>query len=333
MRLPAPRGPVSQQLCHILAGQPSELAPVASLPRRLIDDADCQLALWMLFELHYRGFEGVDPDLEWDPLLLHSRGMLEAGFEDELRALTADDVEQANRRGGSLTSRLTCLIDDLDGGSLAAFLQRQATVEQFADFMRQRSIYHLKESDPQSFVLPRIHGAAKVALAELQYDEYGAGRPERIHSGLFAEALEAMGIDSAYGAHIDEADATTLAVNNAMSMFALRRRLRGAALGHLAAFEATSSSPCRRIVSGIERLGLPAATATYFDEHVEADAAHEQVAIRNICATLVDDDPRLADDVLFGAASCLRLDELAGNQLLTAWHEAEVPDHLVEVSG
>src|SRR3546814_12371461 len=97
-----------------------------------------------------------------------------------------------------------------------------------------------------------------------------------------------------------------------MSMFALRRRLRGASLGHLAAFEATSSAPCRRIVGGVERLGLPQATAHHFDEHVEADAIHEQLAIRNICGTQVEADPRLAEDVLFGAASCLTMEQQPG---------------------
>ena len=99
----------------------------------------------------------------------------------------------------------------------------------------------------------------------------------------------------------------------------LSRRLRGAALGHLAAFETTSSVPCRRIAGGIERLGLPEVTAAYFHEHVEADAVHEQVAIRDICGGLVDEHPELRRDVLFGVAACLHLDVLAAEGLLERW--------------
>ena len=160
--------------------------------------------------------------------------------------------------------------------------------------MTQRSLYHLKESDPTAFVLPRLDGPAKAALAELLYDEYGGGRPDRLHATLFARALEGCGLDPAYGAYVDLTPGYTLAVNNAMSLFGLHRRLRGAALGHLAAFEATSSLPCRRIASGIRRLGLPDAVWDYFDEHVEADAVHEQVALRNICGTLVAGRARAA---------------------------------------
>lgn len=331
MHLPTPRGILSQHAAGVLAGCGAARPAASPLPyptgQQLLTDDDFQLALWMLFELHYRGFDDVDPDLEWDPQVLHMRSMMERCLEESLRALVASDVPPSGQAAHTLATQLADLIDDLDRGTLANYLRRRATRDQFADFLRQRSIYHLKESDPQSFVLPRIDGAAKAALAELQYDEYGAGRPERLHARLFADALDAMGLDSSYGAWIDETTGITLAVNNVMSMFALRRRLRGAALGHLAAFESTSSVPCRRILSGIERLGLPAAVAAYFDEHVEADAVHEQLAIHGICGALVDDEPELADDVLFGAACCLRVEELAGKALIASWKRSEEPEH------
>jgi pyrroloquinoline quinone (PQQ) biosynthesis protein C len=162
-----------------------------------------------------------------------------------------------------------------------------------------------------------------VALAELQYDEFGAGRPERLHSTLFARALEAAGLDASYGAHIDVVPALTLAVNNAMSMFGLHRRRRGAAMGHLAAFESTSSLPCRRYSAGADRLGFDERVQDYFDEHVEADAVHEQLALRSICQRLVDQDPALQRDVLTGAAVCVALDALAGRQMVDAWTDGQ----------
>ena len=136
---------------------------------------------------------------------------------------------------------------------------------------------------------------------------------------MYADALRAAGLDARYGAYIDEVSAVSLASANVMSLFGLNRRLRGAALGHLAAFEATSSVPCRKIAIGIERVGLPDAVTAYFHEHVEADAVHEQVATRDICGTLVAEDPLLRDDVLFGAACCLHLAALSGQELLQRW--------------
>jgi hypothetical protein len=117
--------------------------------------------------------------------------------------------------------------------------------------------------------------------------------------------------------------AATLAVNNAMSLFGLHRRLRGAAMGHLAAFETTSSLPCRRFAMGIRRLQMDETVADYFDEHVEADAVHEQLALRDICGTLVAENPMLAEDVLFGAAVCGRLDAVVAEQTLDAWQRGD----------
>jgi len=198
-----------------------------------------------------------------------------------------------------------------------------------------RSVYHLKESDPHAFGIPRLDGAPKVALAELQYDEFGGGRPDRLHSTLFARALEGAGLDPTYGAYVDVVPAPTLAVNNAMSLFALHRRLRGALMGHLAAFESTSSLPCRRYSGGAARLGFDERVGEYFDEHVEADAVHEQLAIRSICQRLVDQDPSLHRDVLVGTAACLRLDALSAHQMLDAWEggaSALLPDDRQEVA-
>ena len=39
----------------------------------------------MLYELHYRGFEDVDDDLEWNPTLLALRSELERDFLARLK--------------------------------------------------------------------------------------------------------------------------------------------------------------------------------------------------------------------------------------------------------
>ena len=325
MHLPLDRGPLSGAVLHALA-EGSEVDDdlvdrvhrTASTVDVLADD-DLQLLLWTLYELHFRGFEGVDPGREWDPQLLRVRAAVEGPFEAALRQRTASYVVQAREAADDVPDQVMHLIGAVPGPSLAHFLQREATREQLVEFMTQRSLYHLKESDPTAFVLPRLDGRAKAALAELLYDEYGGGRAERLHATLFARALEGCGLDPGYGAYVDLTPVYTLVVNNAMSLFGLHRRLRGAALGHLAAFEATSSLPCRRIASGIRRLGLPDVVWDYFDEHVEADAVHEQVALRDICATLVAETPALHDDVLLGAAVCLDLDALVAERMIESW--------------
>jgi hypothetical protein len=317
MQLPRPRGPISRHVIEALASGRDQASTHIGTAA-VLEDPDAQLALWMLFELHYRGFDGVPDDREWDLGLLELRRTLEQRFEQDLREATESSLA-ALRQAGEVGDQLLKLIAADSSPSPAAFLQRDASREQVLDFLRERSVQQLKESDPQSFVLPRIDGAAKVALAELQYDEYGGGRPERLHATLYADALRDSGLDPSYGAYIDDVSAISLASANLMSMLGLNRRLRGAAMGHLAAFEATSSVPSRRIAAGIERVGLPETVSAYFHEHVEADAVHEQVAVHDICGNLVTEEPALHDDVLFGAAACLHLAALSATELLERW--------------
>jgi hypothetical protein len=315
--LPTPRGPVSEAIVATLAGPFVEQLPDLDAPTGL-DAADDALALWVLHELSYRGFTGVDERWEWHPVLAPVRWRLEGDLEARLRK-RMPVVE----RTGDLVADLSRLIAADDGPSLARHLQRHGSEEQALDLLRQRSIYHLKEADPTSWVVPRLPGGrAKAALVEIQYDEYGAGDPQRLHHDLFARGMEACGLDSAPNAYIDDTITEVLEQNNVTSMFGMHRRLRGAALGHFAAFEATSSLPSRQLVQGFDRLGLPAEVQAYYDEHVEADAVHEQVALRDICGALVEREPDLAEDVLLGAWTCLDLEAHTATAMLARWDVA-----------
>ena len=70
-------------------GEPLRLPlPEVRVDDPLADD-DLNLALYTCYELHYRSFEGVGGDWEWDPWLLSLRAELEARFEDALREQVA----------------------------------------------------------------------------------------------------------------------------------------------------------------------------------------------------------------------------------------------------
>jgi hypothetical protein len=305
-------------VCATLSGVPTSVE-VKATGGDVLADADLQIALWMLYEQHYTGFGDAAASLEWDPDLLAIRREIEDLLLEELRVRTADLVRSAQDPDRPLAERLFAMTDDADGPAVAAYVRRGATREQVAELLVHRSIYNLRETDPQLFALPRLDGAAKVALTELVYDEMGAGRPERLHSRLFARAMASVGLRTEPGGYVDVLPATTLAIVNVMHLFALRRELVAAAVGHFGAFEATSSTPSRQISAGARRLGLPDEVSAYFEEHVEADAVHEQLMFRDVCGGLVADHPEAEPLVLLGAASCLVVEAAAGEHLLEAW--------------
>jgi hypothetical protein len=218
-----------------------------------------------------------------------------------------------------MAQRLIEMIEADDGPPMSKFLERRATADQWREFLVHRGTYQLKEADPHAFAIPRVGGPAKVALVEIEADEFGGGRPDRMHATLFAQSMRELGLDAAIGSTVDLVPAITLAHANTMSLFGLHRRLRGAIVGHLAAFEMTSTVPNRRYANGLRRLGFGEAAWDYFDEHVEADAVHEQIAAHDMAGGLVEAEPQLAADLLFGARVALALDALVSGHMLACW--------------
>ncbi len=250
LTLPVPRGRLTELLLERLPGPPGDLASAPEPD----DDEDLHLALYLCYELHYRGLPGVDDRWEWQPSLLEVRRRLEERFEAELTAAVPREPEDVAPEDMDLALRA---IDEADDGpSLSHFLERDGSRDQFREFLVHRSAYQLKEADPHSWALPRLWGGPKAAMVEIQADEYGGGRAERIHAELFARAMTALGLDRRYGAYVEHLPAITLRTVNLMSLCGLHRRLRGAIVGHLALFEMTSSIPNRRYGDGLRRLGF-----------------------------------------------------------------------------
>ncbi len=312
--LPAPRGEISGAVIDALASPPRSVTlPVLDGVDPMVDD-DFQLALYCCYELHYRSFMGVDPEWEWWPALLGLRRTLEQAFEARL-------IEEVGpcRAPADVRSALREVTTGSTAPSLSSYMEVEGTVEQMREFCIHRSAYQLKEADPHTWAIPRLQGAAKVAMVEIQADEYGAGVDSDMHANLFGETMAALGLDRTYGAYLDVLPGTTLATVNMVSMFGLHRRWRGALVGHLALFELTSVTPMTRYSRCLERLGLGSVARRFYDVHVAADALHEVVALERMAAGLVADEPDLAADVVFGAKAVMNVEARFAGSLLDAW--------------
>jgi Iron-containing redox enzyme len=313
--LPGARGPLSAAVADALAqderGDFPELGEVAGADPF---GEDVQLALHLCYELHYQGFPGVDPDWEWDPELLRLRAAMERIFLAALRARTPGGEDVV----GELDE---LLIEPVEATGISHFLAEDGEWWQLREYLVHRSIYHLKEADPHAWVIPRLRGKAKAALVAVEFDEFGGGRAERVHAQIYAELLEAAGLDTGYLHYLDEVPACMLAVVNLMSLFGLHRRLRGALVGHFAAAEITTAPSAARMDRALHRLGAPGACHLFFTEHIEADAVHEQIMRREVIGGLLDAEPELAADVVFGVQATNLVEDRFADHVLGAWRE------------
>ncbi|MGK5556612.1 iron-containing redox enzyme family protein [Actinomadura kijaniata] len=320
-RLPEARGPLSEAVLAALdrsplgdAASPMLTAAVGAGRRSTVDPfgEDLQLSLYLCYEMHYRGFAGVDPGWEWDPELLRLRGAMERHFLQALRAGVpgGDDVDAALAE---------LLVEPVDGQGVSHHLRDRGEAWQMREYVAHRSIYHLKEADPHAWLIPRLRGRAKAALVAVEFDEYGGGRAEAMHSRLFADLMEELGLDPRYGHYLDAVPAPMLATVNMMSLFGLHRSLRGAMAGHFAAAEITTAPSARRMAQALERLGAGPRAVRFFTEHIEADAVHEQVLRRDVLGDLLDREPELAADVVLGIQATCLLEDRLGEHLLSCW--------------
>lgn len=310
--LPSARGPLTEWLLAVL-GRP---AGQCDRPPTPTDDPitghDSALALYLLYELHYRGLAGVDDGWEWQPDLLAARHGLETAFLAELRdsvPMPAVPIDIA----AALRQRTEGTADD--GPSLASYCEHDASLLEIREVCVHRSAWQLKEADPHSWALPRLGGRPKAALAEIQSGEYGDGVERDVHQNLYALTLSLLGLDTRYGAYVDLLPGVTLATVNLVSLFGLHRRWLPAMVGHLAAFEMSSVAPMAAYSAALRRLELPQDACHFFDVHVVADAHHQQVAADQLAAGLVEQRPDSAALILWGADTL-------------AWTEARFSEHI-----
>jgi hypothetical protein len=156
-------------------------------------------------------------------------------------------------------------------------------------------------------------------MVEIQADEYGGGVESKMHCSLFAMTMSELGLDNRYGAYLDWLPGPTLATVNLISLFGLHRRLRAALVGHLAIFEMTSVVPMSRYAQALSRLGVGSRARRFYDVHVEADQHHQTIAARDMAGRLAEDEPALADDILFGARAVMEVERRFSQDVLAAW--------------
>lgn len=323
MRLPAPRGPISTALFACLSGDPgpvpSQLTElVDALPETTADarsDEDVQISLWVCYGLSYAGFDGVDERWEWEPSLLAVRGGMEAVFERDVLAevRVPEDLTPA---------KVPTFLMDLCSAAPTEFLKfmhHTATLEQFRELVITRSIDALHEGDAHTWAIPRVTGRAKSALIEIQADEYGGGMPGRGHYELYEILMSELDLDPAYGAYIEQIPAAALALHNLRSMFGLHQRWRGRILGNLAATEIGSSLINRHFSEGLARLGASKRSRWFYDEHILADAVHEQLAAHDMCGGFVADYPAEWEQVVIGALATLNVRALFARSVVDPW--------------
>src|SRR5436305_2015799 len=158
-KLPRAVGPLSSAVIDALRGRPALHDRPIDVPLYEADPygLDLQLALYICYELHFRGFDGVNPRWEWNPSLLRARGRL----EDVVLIADRQDVGDIADGETAADAMDALSVEPVDGAGPSYYLRDAGTWQQMREYFVHRSLYHLKEADPHAFAIPRLIGQAK----------------------------------------------------------------------------------------------------------------------------------------------------------------------------
>jgi hypothetical protein len=77
----------------------------------------------------------------------------------------------------------------------------------------------------------------------------------------------------------------------------------------------------------LQRLGGAPECRLFYTEHIEADAVHEQVLRRDVIGDLLEHEPSLAADVVFGIQATEFLEDRLAGHLTSAWRAGRTSLH------
>lgn len=305
--LPSPRGPLSESVLEYVTGRSARLW--AQRGDAQLDDADAQLALWLLNCLEVAVDWPVDVDRTRALALRLLHGNLERSFEDELlRAVpaVAADLDLLDHLDGLLRSPA------VDTAATATELGAAAVRDAFVA----KAPYLGFEADPHTLALARLEAPLKPVVAEIQSGEYGVGHAQT-HAQIFRRCLTALGIS--YIDAVDAAPTASFAFANLAWLFGREVRWRGASIGQLCLLELDSVEPCRAQAAAWDTAGLPADARRWYDVHVLADAEHEQIVRRRLVPLVQEATPWLVADAAFGADATWMLQQRVATELVARW--------------
>ncbi|MFD3696835.1 iron-containing redox enzyme family protein [Streptomyces sp. NPDC058646] len=315
-----PRGPLSAAVTTALLTQTAPSPGLADAVAAAGTDPwgeDLHLALYLLYELHYRGLPGVSDDREWDPALLALRAALEQEFIAALEGAVPRGRSVDEAFGPQLTEPANA------SGSVAAHLAAGGHLWQAREYVALRSLHHLKEADPHAWAVPRLTGRAKAAFVAAEYDAFGAGHPEADRTRLYADLMADLGLDPGDNHYLGHVPAVALARVNLMSLFGLHRAWLGALVGHFACVGTTSPPGSERMVEALTACGAGPAAIRFHAGRATADTVHGQTLRREVIAGLLADEPAREPQIAFGCDATVLLDDRLADHALTAWERGD----------
>jgi hypothetical protein len=273
------------------------LRAALSADERELDELSTREAVATLLDvyaLHLAPIDTLGGAEQWqhEPRVAQIKLVLERQFRARLGgddpAPVADDVTEAFRAIAH-EEMVPAVYDWLAGAADRADLVEFLTLEggPDADF-----------DDLVALCQIGLSGLPKLTLAANYWDEMGRGSLARVHTELHHDMAAALGVRDI---PTDRLPLEVLERRALNGYLATNRSLQPEMLGSLGQLEVQAGPRCRRVVSALRRLEVPATALPFYEEHATADPRHGKDWIDGALAPVVVDHPEWAPRILRGA--------------------------------
>jgi hypothetical protein len=167
-----------------------------------------------------------------------------------------------------------------------------------------------------------IKGSAKVILGANYWDEMGQGDPDAVHTVLHERLVAAIDMPLIQRTELPLSALRRTALNG---LLATNRALQPEMLGALGLLEVQAGPRCRQVLRALERLGAPADTFPFYEEHAVTDPKHGKAWLDGAVQPLVERFPDWAPRIIRGA----RWRAEANDRLFRELHEMLVRRELL----
>ena len=171
---------------------------------------------------------------------------------------------------------------------LYAFLASDATRSQLEWFLRMECAGEAAFDDLVALAQVGTRGEVKMEMASNYWDEMGRGRHQAVHTHLFHQLIDDLGISAP---DTGELPWEVLSGINLMIWSCIHRRNVFRAQGVLGAVELLAPQRCTRVVHGATRLGIRKKTVVYYGAHAIIDVGHAEGWLAHVVEAQVREFP------------------------------------------
>ena len=171
---------------------------------------------------------------------------------------------------------------------LYAYLASHATRAQLEWFLRMECAGEAAFDDLVALAQVGTRGEVKMEMASNYWDEMGKGRSQAVHTHLFHQLIDDLGIAAP---DAGELPWEVLSGINLMIWSCIHRRNAFRAQGVLGAVELLAPQRCTRVVHGATRLGIRKKTVVYYGAHAIIDIGHAEGWLTHVIEAQVRELP------------------------------------------